>query len=49
LSVGIKDVGFIVLCMNAKQNKINMYFTADVEQENSNYKFNQKKRKVVIK
>jgi len=49
LSVGIQDVGFIALCMDAKHNKINIYSSVDVEQENSSYKFNQKKRKVVIK
>jgi len=49
LSVGIQDIGFIALCMDAKQNKINTYSSVDVEQENSNYEFNQMKRKVIIK
>lgn len=49
LSVGIQDVGFIVLCMDAKQNEIYTYPRVDIERENSSYKFNQKSRKVVIK
>jgi hypothetical protein len=49
LSVGIQDIGFIALCMDAKQNKINTYSSVDVEQENINYKFNEIKRKVIIK
>jgi len=49
LSVGIQDVGFIVLCMDAKQNETYSNPRVDIEQENSSYEFNQKRRKVVIK
>ncbi|WP_458700753.1 cache domain-containing protein [Sulfurospirillum sp. 1307] len=49
LSVGIQDVGFIVLCMDAKQNEAYTYPRVDIEHENSSYEFNQKRRKVVIK
>jgi len=49
LSVGIQDVGLIVLCMNAKQDDDFNYKNIDVEGENSRYKFNNKQREVIIK
>ena len=49
LSVGIQDVGFIVLSMDAKQDEGYNYPQVDIERENSNYQFNNKRRKVVIK
>ena len=49
LSVGIQDVGLIVLCMNAKQDEDFNYKNIDVEGENSRYKFNNKQREVIIK
>ncbi|MCF6172194.1 MAG: cache domain-containing protein [Campylobacteraceae bacterium] len=50
-SVGIQDVGFIVLCMSAKQNNPYSSYTAqEINQENSIYRFNKaKKRDVIIR
>jgi len=49
LSVGIRDVGVIVLSMDAKQDEVYNYPRVDIEYENNGYKFNKKRRKVVIK
>ncbi|NOX15438.1 MAG: hypothetical protein GXP61_05360 [Epsilonproteobacteria bacterium] len=50
-SVGIKDVGLIALCMGIEQKtsySVNML--ENIDQENSNYRFNtKKKREVIIK
>ena len=50
-SVGIQDVGFIVLCMNAKQNSPYSAYTAqEISQENAIYSFDKdRKREVIIK
>jgi hypothetical protein len=50
-SVGIQDVGFIVLCMNAKQsNPYSSYTKEDINQENGFYRFNKsRKREVIIR
>ena len=47
LSVGIQDVGLIVLCMNTKHNGAYANYSVDVD--NSNYEFNHNIRKVIIK
>ena len=49
LSVGIQDVGFIVLSMDAKQDEVYNYPRVNIEHENNSYEFNKKRRKVVIK
>ena len=50
-SVGILDVGFILLSMDSKQsNPYITYSVQEINQENSNYRFNKtKKREVIIK
>ncbi len=50
-SIGIKSIGFIILCMNAGQSTpYNIYSLENINQENSTYKFNEKrKREVIIK
>jgi len=49
LSIGVQDVGVIALSMDLnKVNKYN-YPKSNIENENSDYKFNKTKRKVVIK
>ena len=50
-SVGIKDVGYIVLCMNAAERMpYSVYNIENINQENSMYKFDKKrKREVLIK
>ncbi len=48
-SVGIKDVGLIALCMSSEQKtsySVNML--ENIDQENSTYRFNTKKRRKVI-
>ncbi len=47
LSVGIQDVGVIILCMDADISKIYNINTKKID--NSNYKFNQNRREVIIK
>jgi len=49
LSVGIQDVGLIVLCMSAKQSSEYTHPNVDIEGENRRYKFNNNKREVIIK
>ncbi len=50
-SVGIQDVGFIVLCMSGKQNSpYGSYTRQEINQENGTYRFNKnKKREVIIR
>ncbi len=50
-SVGIQDVGFIVLCMSAKQNSpYSSYTMQEINQENGAFKFEKsKKREVIIR
>lgn len=49
LSVGVEDVGYIVLFMNGKQDETYNNYSLNIEQENISYKFNQQRRKVIIK
>ncbi len=50
-SVGMTDVGFIVLCMSAvKERPYDIYSIKNIDQENSRYIFDKKrKREVIIK
>ncbi len=47
LSVGIQDVGFIVLCMDTKYN--GAYANYNIDIDNSDYKFSNNIREVIIK
>lgn len=47
LSVGIQDVGLIVLSMNAKQTEVYSYH--NIDDENTRYRFNRQLREVRIK
>jgi len=49
LSVGIQDVGLIVLCMNAKHNNDYTQPSIDVAEQINRYEFSNSRREVIIK
>lgn len=49
LSIDIHDVGVIVLSMDAQKDEVYNYPRVNIEHENNSYKFNNNRRKVVIK